>query len=85
MVLWRGKTYLLKTGARTFLNETNMPKYFWADVVSIVYYSLNKLLIRPILKKTPYELYNGRKPNISHLRVFGCKCLILNNGKGISF
>jgi len=33
------------------------------------------------LKKTPYELYKGRKPNISHLRVFGCKCLVLNNGK----
>ena len=21
-----------------------------------------------------------RKPNISHLRVFGCKCFVLNNG-----
>ena len=41
----------------------------------------NRTLIRPILKKTPYELYKGRKPNISHLRVFGCKCFILNNGK----
>lgn len=33
------------------------------------------------MKKTPYELYKGRKPNISHLRVFGCKFFILNNGK----
>ena len=33
------------------------------------------------MKKTPYELYNGRKPNIDHLRVFGCKCFVLNNGK----
>jgi len=23
----------------------------------------------------------SRKPNISHLKVFGCKCFILNNGK----
>jgi len=42
---------------------------------------MNRVLIRPILKKSPYELYSGRKPNISHLRVFGCKCYILNNGK----
>ena len=42
---------------------------------------MNRALIRPILKKTPYELYNGRKPNIAHLRVFGSKCFILNNGK----
>ena len=34
-----------------------------------------------MLLKTPYELYKGRKPNISHLRSFGCKCFILNNGK----
>ena len=38
------------------------------------------MLIRPILKKTPYELFKGRKPNIYHLKVFRCKCFILNNG-----
>ena len=42
---------------------------------------MNRALIRPILKKIPYELYNGRKPSISHLHVFGCKCFVLNNGK----
>ena len=42
---------------------------------------MNRALIRPILKKTPYELFNNRKPNIAHLHVFGCKCFVLNNGK----
>jgi len=42
---------------------------------------MNRVLIRPILKKTPYELFNGRKPIISHLRVFGCNYFVLNNGK----
>jgi hypothetical protein len=28
-------------------------------------------------EKTPYELLNGRKPNISYFRVFGCKFHIL--------
>jgi len=42
---------------------------------------MNRVLTRPILKKTPYELLNGRKPQIGHLKVFGCKCYILNNGK----
>jgi len=42
---------------------------------------MNRVLIRPILKKTLYELFNGRKSNINHLRVFGCSCFILNNGK----
>ena len=67
--------------ARTLLNETNMPKYFQADAVSTTCYVLYRVLIRPILKKIPYELFKGRKPNISHLNVFECKCFILNNGK----
>ena len=81
MVLWRGKNRSLKEGARNLLNETRLPKYFWADAVHTICYTLNRVLIRPILKKTPYELYKGRKPNKSHLRVFGCKCFVLNNGK----
>jgi len=75
------KNKSLEELARTILSESSLPKYFWVDVVSTSCYVMNKVLIRPILKKTPYELFNGRKPNISHLRVFGCSCFILNNGK----
>ena len=67
--------------ARTMLSESSLPKYFWADVVSTSCYVMNRVLIRPILKKTPYELFNGRKPNICHLRVFVCSCFVLNIGK----
>ena len=42
---------------------------------------LNHGLIRPILKKTTYELFKRRRPILSHLTIFGCKCFILNNGK----
>jgi len=67
--------------ARTLLNDTNLPKYFWAEAVNTACYIMNRVLIRPILTKTPYELYKGRKPNIYHLHVFGCKCFVLNNEK----
>jgi len=58
---------------RTILSEVSLPKYFWADDVSIACYVMNRVLIRPILKKIPYELFNVRKPNIGHLKLFGCK------------
>ena len=44
-------------------------------------YVMNKDLIRPILDKTPYELYVGRKPNILDIHIFRCKCYVCNNGK----
>ena len=31
--------------------------------------------------KTPYEIWKGKKPNISYFHPFGCKVFILNNGK----
>ena len=42
---------------------------------------MNRELIRSILNKTPYELYFGKKPNISHFCIFGYKCYVYNNGK----
>ena len=75
------KNRSLEELARTILNDSAIPKCFWADVVSIACYVMNRVLIRPIMKKNPYELLNGRKPNVSHLKFLGCKCYILNNGK----
>ncbi|KAI5415607.1 hypothetical protein KIW84_040865 [Lathyrus oleraceus] len=49
--------------------------------VKLVTFGKERILIRHILNKTPYELLKGRKPNVSHLHVFGCKCFVLNNGK----
>jgi len=63
------------------INDNSLPKYFWADAISTACHVLNRVLIRPVLKLTPYEIYKGRKPNISYFKAFGCKCFILNNGK----
>ena len=40
---------------------------------------LNRVLLRPIKQKTPYELYFGKTPKLSYFRVFGSKCFILNS------
>ena len=75
------KNKSLEELAITILSESSLPKYFWADAVSTTCYVMNRVLIWPIMKKTPYELLNGRKPNIGNLKIFGCKCYILDNGK----
>ena len=48
-----------------------------AEVVNTACYVQNRIYIRPLLNKTAYELFKGRKPNIFHQ--FGCTCYILNN------
>ena len=50
---------------RTMLNEYNLPKYFWDEVFNTACYLLNIIFIRPILNKTPFELWNERNPKIS--------------------
>ncbi|CAM8947603.1 unnamed protein product [Rhodiola kirilowii] len=66
---------------RTMLIESRLARSFWAEAMNAACYVLNRCYLRPILNKTPYELLKGRKPNISHLRVFGSKCYVHNNGK----
>jgi len=75
------KNRSLEELARTMLNENHLPKCFWTDAISTTCYVLNRVILRPISKLTPYEIYKGTKPNISHLKVFGCKCFVLNKGK----
>ncbi|XP_057496707.1 uncharacterized protein LOC130781518, partial [Actinidia eriantha] len=75
------KNRTLEEMARTMLCENSLPKYFWAEAVNTACFIVNRAMIRPILKKTPYELWKGRKPNIGFFHAFGCKCYVLNNGK----
>ncbi|KAF7144548.1 hypothetical protein RHSIM_Rhsim04G0139500 [Rhododendron simsii] len=48
-----------------------MPKEFWAEAVDCAVYLSNRSPTRSVWGKTPQEAWSGRKPGISHLRVFG--------------
>jgi hypothetical protein len=56
----------------------------WAEVINTACHASNRLYCHRFFNKTPYELLNGRKSNISYFRVFGCKCYILRNGSRLS-
>nr|GEW46187.1 hypothetical protein [Tanacetum cinerariifolium] len=72
------KNRTLQEMSRTMLNEQLLPQKFWYNAVDTSTYILNRILIRAILGKTPYELLRGRKPTLDYFRVFGSKCFILN-------
>jgi transposase InsO family protein len=51
--------------ARTMLDEYKTPDRFWAEAINTACYSINRLYLHQILKKTSYELLTGKKPNVS--------------------
>ncbi|EOY14035.1 Cysteine-rich RLK (RECEPTOR-like protein kinase) 8 [Theobroma cacao] len=53
------KDRTLNEMARTLLCQNNLPKYLWAEAVNTAAYILNRVLIRPLISKTPYELYKA--------------------------
>ncbi|GJX95452.1 retrovirus-related pol polyprotein from transposon TNT 1-94 [Tanacetum coccineum] len=53
------KNRTLQEMSRTMLNEQTIPQKFWCNAVDTSTYILNRILIRPILGKTPYEIFRG--------------------------
>ena len=66
----------LITLARAMLDDYGTSKKFWAEAINTACHASNWVYLHRLLKKTPYELLTGKKPNISYFRVFGCKCFI---------
>jgi len=58
--------------ARALMKSMSIPGRFWAEAVRLAVYLLNRLPTKPMGDRTPYEAWNGRKPHLGHLRVFGC-------------
>eukprot|EP00253_Pinus_taeda_P004299 PITA_04299 len=57
--------------ARSMLQHKNIPNKFWAEAVFTAVYLLNRSPTQAVKGKTPEEVWSGRKPKISHLKVFG--------------
>jgi hypothetical protein len=72
--------------ARTMLDEYKIPDRFWAEAVNTACYSINRLYLHRIVKKTSYELLTGKMPNVSYFIVFGRKRFILiKSGRNSKF
>ena len=63
----------LMESARSMMNHAGLPDRYWAEAVECAAYIRNRLPTSALTeRKTPFEMWSGRKPNISHLKVFGC-------------
>jgi hypothetical protein len=58
--------------ARALLKQRVMPVVFWGEAMVTAVYILNRSPTKALNGMTPYEAWHGRKPAVSHLRVFDC-------------
>lgn len=57
--------------ARCLLFDAKLSKEFWAEAVNTAFYLQNRIVKAGLKNCTPYEVWTGSKPNLSHLRIFG--------------
>lgn len=59
---------------RSMLRGKSLPNSFWGEAVNTAVYVLNRSPTKKLKLVTLEEVWSGRKPIVSHLRVFGSLC-----------
>nr|GFA86204.1 retrovirus-related Pol polyprotein from transposon TNT 1-94 [Tanacetum cinerariifolium] len=73
----------LVEAARTMLIFSRASLFLWAEAIATACFTQNCSIIHRRFNKTPYELINGRKPDISFLHLFGALCYPKNDREDI--
>ena len=73
------KNRVIQEMARAMLHIKDVDRNLWGKAVNTTCNTVDKVYFRPGTKKTSYELWNGRKPNVKYFRIFGSTCFILKD------
>lgn len=60
---------------KCLLYDAKLHKRFWSEAAGTAVYLKNRSIVSS-LPKTPYELWHGSKPDLSHIRLFGSKVMV---------
>ena len=66
----------LQEKARVMLAASDLPSEYWGDALLTANYLRNISAVANS-DKTPFEMWFGTIPDVSHLRVFGSKCFVM--------
>ena len=64
--------------AMSMLHGAGLPAFLWAEAVNTAAHISNRVPCSRHKDTTPYELWYGEKPDVGHLRVFGCLAYYLD-------
>ena len=77
------KNIVIQEMARAMLHNKDAVRNLWGEAVNTTCHTVNKVYFKPGTKKTPYELWKGRKPNVKYFRIFGSICFILKDRENV--
>jgi hypothetical protein len=62
--------------ARSMLSGVGLAQEFWAEAVDTAKYLVNMSPSSVLVDMTPHEVWFGKNPSLSHLKVFGCDAFV---------
>ena len=57
---------------KTMIYDQDLPMHLSAEVTRTTVYLHNRISHSALGFKTPEEIFTGKKPEVSHLKIFGC-------------
>lgn len=64
--------------ARAMMIQSGVPLRFWFEACNTAVFLMNRTITAAVSgNRTPFEVWNFRKPSIKHLKVFGCQTFTL--------
>ncbi|GJS84682.1 retrovirus-related pol polyprotein from transposon TNT 1-94 [Tanacetum coccineum] len=74
---WRNRTLVESTQTMPIFSKA--PLFLWTEAINTACYTQNRSLICLRYNKTPYELMQDKKPDLSFFHVFGSLCYPTND------
>jgi hypothetical protein len=70
------KNRMIMEAVKTMIHDQDLPMCLWVEATMTVVYVQNRLSHSALGFKTWKEMFIGKKPEVSHLKIFGCPVFI---------
>jgi transposase InsO family protein len=70
------KNITILEAVKTMIHDQDLPMCLWEEATMATVYVQNQLYHSALGLKTPEEMFTGKKPEVSHLKIFGCPMFI---------
>ncbi|KAL4388403.1 hypothetical protein GQ457_09G021430 [Hibiscus cannabinus] len=73
--LYERRNRTLLDMVRSMMSHTGLPTSFWGYAIETTAFTLNRVPSKSI-QKMPHEMWTGKRPNMSFMKIWGCKAYV---------